>query len=301
MAIETLTTPRHKEFTDNIYDINELSNDILSPPSRTTLSGIHSAYYRSKLFSIDTHINPLVSAASPLLAIASALKDSLSPQDLQRLYQDLCHEIKAFENKAQAHNYRSPIILAARYALCALLDEIILTTAWGSKSIWRTQNLLNTFQREAWGGERFFVILERSSEDPVIHIDLLELMYICLNMGYEGKYQHLERGYQQLTEIIDTLYEVIQQQRGEFSQKLFLQHPVATLEQATSKRWSISTWLTILMTPLLLLIIYCGLNFLISMHATTLYQELNQLQKANSYSSLHSSSTIMANASYSVH
>lgn len=280
-----------EHFVANTRELNEdlsvFGNDNFAAPARAPLSGIQSAYYRSKLFNIDTHINPLVSAASPLFALASTLKNSIAEPDLQQLYQDLCHEIKAFENKAQTYNYRSHIILAARYALCSLLDEIILTTPWGSKSLWQTHTLLNTFQRETWGGERFFVILERSCEEPAIHIDLLELLYITLSLGYAGKYQHLERGHLQLSEIMDSLYDIILQQRGEFSQKLFLQQPIIT-EQKHSLRWLIPIFLTLIFTAALLIAVYCTLNYFLHKHSQSLYQELNHLEySVNNISQLH--------------
>ena len=273
-----------KEYSE---ELSVFGHDNFAAPARMPLSGIQSAYYRSKLFSIDTHINPLVSAASPLFAIASTLKNTIAMPDLAQLYQDLCHEIKAFENKAQTHNYRSHIILAARYALCSLLDEIILSTSWGNKSIWQTQNLLATFQRESWGGERFFVILERSCEDPAIHIDLLELLYITLSLGYEGKYQHLERSHQQLSETMDSLYDVIQQQRGEFSQKLFLQQSTQP-QPKNSLRTLMPILLTLLFTASLLIGVYCTLNYILHTHSRFLYQELNNLKySVSNFHQLH--------------
>jgi type VI secretion system protein ImpK len=41
--------------------------------------------------------------------------------------------------------------------------------------------------REAWGGEKFFELLDRTSQDPARHIDLLELQYLCLALGFAGK------------------------------------------------------------------------------------------------------------------
>ena len=281
MTTENLNS-RSKEFTENFYDI---ANDNTTPLARTTLSGTHNAYYRSKLLTIDTDINPLISAAAPLFAIASALRNTLAAPDLNQLFQDLCHEVKAFENKLQSHHYRSPIILAARYALCALLDEIIISSNWQDKIIWKNHNLLNVFQRESWGGEKFFVILERSCEDPAIHIDLLELLYVCLSLGFEGKYQGIEKGHLQLTEVMDNLYEIIKQQRGEFSQKLFLQTSQTTTQQKKSPKSLLLSLLTVLLSMLTLAIVYGSLNYLLNGRAKMLYQEFNQFKKANAYSS----------------
>jgi type IV/VI secretion system ImpK/VasF family protein len=210
-----------------------------------------------------------------LLTIASALKTLISAPNLTELYQDLCHETKAFENKAQTYNYRSHLILAARYALCTLIDEIILSTAWGNKSDWKNQNLLGTFQGETWGGERFFVILERSSEDPALYIDLLELMYICLNLGFEGKYHQIERGHQQLTVIMDNLFRLIMQQRGEFSKKLFLRPNLIPEKKSTNRLMPI--WLVAIMMVMLLSIIYGGFNYYLNKNTASTVEELKEI------------------------
>ena len=260
-----------KELADNIFQVN--NHEDIAAPLRAPLSSIHSAYYRSQLFSIHNHINPLVSAAAPLISTATALKQLATPPDTLQLYRDLCHEMKAFENKAQGHQYRPHLLLAARYVLCAFIDETILSTQWGNRSEWHSQNLLNTFQREPWGGERFFVILERSCEDPSTHIDLLELMYLCLSLGFEGKYQHIDHPQHKISEIIDDLYEIIQQQRGETNRKLFLQTATAATLK-TKKSGLMPLWLISIATVLLLIGVYLGFNYLLAHDAMNFYQLL---------------------------
>lgn len=257
-------------------NLQELSNEIHTPPARVASNNPQTAYYRSKLFAVNTYINPLASAAAPLLAIASRLKNLTAMPDLIILHQDLSHEIKAFETKMQAHGYRSYAILAARYSLCALLDEIILSTSWGSQSNWQQQNLLNTFQRETWGGERFFIILERSCEDPVLHIDLLELLYLCLSLGFEGKYREINRGHAELAEITDNLYKIISQHRGELTTKLSVQPST----QITTKtyRWTLPVILILALTLAILITVYSSFNFYLNKITAATYQELNQLQ-----------------------
>ena len=52
------------------------------------------------------------------------------------------------------------VVISARYALCAALDEAVLATPWGHESEWAQHPLLVTLHREAWGGEKFFEVLE---------------------------------------------------------------------------------------------------------------------------------------------
>jgi type VI secretion system protein ImpK len=79
---------------------------------------------------------------------------------------------------------------------------------------------LVALHREAWGGEKFFDMLERISIDPGRHIDLMELQYLVLAFGFAGKYQVLDRGHERLASIQQDLYRKIRNQRGTPPQEL---------------------------------------------------------------------------------
>ena len=224
-------------------DITQNDNE---QSSRAILTGQHS-YYRSKVYTTSLAINPLVASGSPLFTLVNQLKQMTEAPDINQLYQDLCHEIKAFENKAQNDSYRSNTLLAARYAICTLLDEIITEeTTWGTKSNWQRQALLQAFQREAWGGERFFLILERSCEDATFHIDLLEWLYLCISLGYEGKYRRETQGYKKLQDVADDLYQTIMRQRGDFSRRMLSHEKKEQQIEETTRL--IPIWLVILIS-----------------------------------------------------
>jgi len=90
----------------------------------------------------------------------------------------------------------------------------VLSTPWGMQSEWAAQTLLVQLHREAWGGEKFFDMLERISSDPQRHIDLMELQYACIALGFSGKFQVLERGQARLDEIQHELFRKIRAFRG---------------------------------------------------------------------------------------
>jgi type VI secretion system protein ImpK len=74
--------------------------------------------------------------------------------------------------------------------------------------------MLVALHREAWGGEKFFEMLDRLLADPARHIDLIELQYLILALGFTGKYDRIARGHEQLTELQRTVYRTIRTQRG---------------------------------------------------------------------------------------
>ena len=163
---------------------------------------------------LGTGLNPLVQAASPLLLLAGQLRGTLSVPDLAGLRRHVLEEIRRFEERARSSGITSEVVLAARYALCAGLDESVLSTPWGAQSEWAQQPLLVALHREAWGGEKFFEMLDRIARDPGRHVDLLELQYLCMALGFAGKYQVADRGDARLAEVKHEVYRSIREQRG---------------------------------------------------------------------------------------
>jgi len=158
--------------------------------------------------------NPLLQAATPLLVLAGRLRSTLSHPDIGGLRRQTLEEIRRFEERARSAGVPSETVVAARYALCAALDEAVLSTPWGMQSEWAAQTLLVQLHREAWGGEKFFDMLERISNDPQRHIDLMELQFACIALGFSGKFQVLERGQVRLDEIQHELFRKIRAFRG---------------------------------------------------------------------------------------
>ena len=167
-------------------------------------------------------LNPLVRAANPLLDLVVPLRMMAQPPDLQQLRERLASAIRTFEAGARAAGVDSEAIAAARYALCTLLDETIASTAWGS-GVWGSRSLLVAFHNEAAGGEKVFLILQRLSQNAAANIDVLELMYLCLALGLEGRYRMAERGQEQLATLRERLLQLIGQQRGAYETDLSLQ------------------------------------------------------------------------------
>jgi type VI secretion system protein ImpK len=163
---------------------------------------------------IDTGLNPLAQAASPLLLLAGQLRGTLSSPDVQGLRRHAVDEIRRFEERARTAGIANEVVMAARYVLCAGLDEAVLSTPWGAQTEWAQQTLLVVLHREAWGGEKFFDMLERLAADPARHIDLMELQYLSIAVGFTGKFQVLERGHSRLAEVQQDLYRRIRDHRG---------------------------------------------------------------------------------------
>jgi type VI secretion system protein ImpK len=157
--------------------------------------------------------NPLVRAATPLLLLGVELRHSANPPDIARLREQTVAQIRRFEARAQAASIPAQTVTAARYVLCAMLDEAVLNAPWGEQSGWSQKTLLVTFHGETYGGAKFFQILDRLIGDVPRHIDLIELMYFCLMLGFAGRYQIEAGGRAKLADIQEDLYRRVRAQR----------------------------------------------------------------------------------------
>ncbi len=154
-------------------------------------------------------LNPLVQAAAPLLAAAPRLRASLRHPNPAGLRAALAEAVQRFEASARAQNLPHEQIVAARYVLCAFLDEAASNTPWGGAGVWAANSLLVQFYNESWGGEKVFQLLTRLAQQPEQQRPLLELIWVVLMLGFEGRYKVQTDGRQQLESVRERLGEML--------------------------------------------------------------------------------------------
>ena len=180
---------------------------------------------RSEATAIDTMpnapgLNPLVTSANRLFNLVSQIRGTLQHPDPSALRDQLARSIRDFESRARAAGVASESVVAGRYALCTLIDETVASTPWGGSGAWAKQTLLVMFHNETWGGEKFFQLLAKLAENPGANLDLLEFLYVCLSLGFEGRYRVIDNGHAQLELVRERLAQLIRRHRGEFERDL---------------------------------------------------------------------------------
>lgn len=169
---------------------------------------------------INLGLNPLLAAANPLLNLVPQLRSTLSHPDPAGLKEALAHHIRQFESRAKAAGIAPEKVIASRYVLCTLLDETAASTPWGGSGMWSGHSLLVMFHNETWGGEKVFQLLGKLAENPAANRDILELMYVCLALGFEGRYRVIDNGRSQLEALRERLAQLLHNQRGEYERDL---------------------------------------------------------------------------------
>ncbi|MEB8681275.1 type IVB secretion system protein IcmH/DotU [Cronobacter malonaticus] len=154
---------------------------------------------------------PLLEAALPLLRALSEMPETIpAVRDVELLKDVLKHEITLFGVVCDEADIPWKKMAIVRYCLCTALDEAAHGTSWGLQSGWSQSNLLNHFEGDNDGGNKFFLLVGRLSASPHEFPDVLEIMLHILGLGFEGRYSIVEDGERQLTRIRQRLLTLIQ-------------------------------------------------------------------------------------------
>lgn len=229
---------------------------------------------KQKTLATDT--NPLLTAAMPLLLLMIRFKTTKSHANPLALRNQVAAEINVFEQKAKLLGLDARTILAARYCICTAIDEVALCTQWGSNSAWSQQSILSIIQKETWGGERFFIILENMLEEPRNNLFILELLYLILSLGYEGKYYNQEKSVRD--EIRHRLFQTITMYREQPAKNL---SPSQKRNEAVAKPTKQKfNWHPSVAAAGLLLTFTFGFNYATAQQAKPILEQLYQINQS---------------------
>jgi len=238
--------------------------------------------------SLDTYsasINPLVAAAAHALSAVAGLKNLDNKANLETLHSTLLTDLKGYQAHAAKLGAERHLLNDASYVLCTFVDEAVLQTKAGEGSTWSKTTLLNELHQKTSGGEAFFEILTRYSVNPVKHLHLLELMYLCLALGFRGKHGVKEQEKAELEDIRDGLYRTIRHLRGDVPRELS-PHWHGLQDKRRNLVRIVPWWLVVLFTLMCLAVMYSGFAWVLSEQRETVLEPYRQLDAAMTQSPL---------------
>ncbi|OWY37116.1 type VI secretion system protein ImpK [Xenophilus sp. AP218F] len=169
-----------------------------------------------------TEERPLVVSAPAAPALREMLEDGIyllfllkegnAPGSAVEFNRRVDNFLAQFDRNARNFGKDPAAIGQARYAFCALMDEIILSSDFPLRDEWERMPLQLRLFGEHLAGEGFFNRLEQLRLSPVEHQEELEVFYTCLLLGFKGKY--LLEGDEKLGYLMHKLSQEIQQARG---------------------------------------------------------------------------------------
>lgn len=166
-------------------------------------------------------VNPLVDAASELFELVVYLQsDGVTVADVAALRQRVASMIAAFERSAMSTGQNAKVVTAARFAISATIDDAVLNAPWGFESSWPDHTLVSELDETINGGVGFYNLLDKTRSDPVTLRDLLEFLYVCLSLGFRGKYRQMPDGEIALDQLRSAVYVEIAHARHDTDEEL---------------------------------------------------------------------------------
>ena len=240
-------------------DKNSSDNNIYREPETSRASNIAADILNQG----KAGMNKLNASASNLFSLISRIRNQSQHSNPDNLRKAVVSEIQKFENNSLETGVDKKEIRVARYVICATIDDVILNTPWGGNSSWGMQSMVGTFHKETVGGDRFYDLLNKLQEDPLKNINLLEFIYMCLSLGFEGRLRIEKGGKDKHTQIRYQLSIVIRRQRGDVSSELSPKFEGMDKPYASISIWK-PFWLASSVVLALLTVSFLILTFILS-------------------------------------
>ena len=116
------------------------------------------------------------------------LKSGQEPTDAAAFSARVQQFLADYERAAKKMDIPAEDVYATKYAFCAAVDETVLNSRFAIRDTWMLQPLQLTLFGEQLAGENFFARLEDLRAQGAPRLQSLEIYYMCLLLGFQGKY-----------------------------------------------------------------------------------------------------------------
>ncbi|MEZ6037378.1 MAG: type IVB secretion system protein IcmH/DotU [Planctomycetota bacterium] len=201
---------------------------------------------------------------SDLFAFALGLRTAKDPGAMDQLQGTIARLLEKLGQRAREAGVDSAHLDAARYALCALLDEIVLGSRWELKTQWFQQPLQMIYFGDFTAGEQFYRRLDELRGDAEHNVDAIDVYAQCLAIGFRGKHADLA-GMQKVDDLLAELGEVIRKARGVTGRAL--SKSFVRTESLPTQARRLPVWIVVAAAAGVLLVLWLSLNGLLAAEA----------------------------------
>lgn len=235
----------------------------------------------ARLDAIRDADNPLLEAARPLLRALADMPYTLDLRAIDQLHLLLRQEMTWFGQLCDQANIRHTHMVGARYSLCTALDEAAARTEWGRRDTgveWLRKGLATEFHGDREGGDKVYMLIARLMSEPREHLDLIEVLYRILSLGFMGRYQHEADGQRRHEVIRQRLYNEIQSQRGVVPLALS-PHALSDVQPRRMSFYDFPVWITLLVLSLALLAIFGWFKYQLLNHSEAVEKQITDIAR----------------------
>lgn len=205
------------------------------------------------------------SFAYTLWLVQSPAAQTIDVRTVQQRYDELLRE---FDAEGRRAGYEVAQVRLAMFALVAFVDELVLTSKHTVRAVWSDQPLQLTYFNENSAGEEFYVRLEAARRgDQARDVDVQEVFYLCLCLGFHGRYAGSSRAEKQRRSLMEQVASEIRSRRGAAGATLS-PHALQAATEVVSERLR-PVWAVPIAVALVLLVLLVLWNVLLYQGAAT--------------------------------
>ena len=123
-----------------------------------------------------------------LLGLGVRQREANGDVEFGPLHKGALELFQDFEHDARTARMDPEDVGAARYALAAFVDEMVLNSGWEGREQWADEPLQLLFCDTSLAGAGFFDRLDEIRARDGTNPEVLEVFYLCLALGFRGKY-----------------------------------------------------------------------------------------------------------------
>lgn len=220
--------------------------------------------------------NPLINAFSILLGMAPELESADAPENPDVLRERLLDNLTYARDNAVSQGVPLSRADQGAWFVAALLDDIAINTPWGGASGWPSLPLVVSLYGNVDAGERFFDLAEDLMRFPERDPELLELVYMCLSLGFRGKHRPAGAGGEAaLTQIRNQMARLLRDRDAE--DKPLSPHWQGVVAEDEDRAFVVPLWSIALLAIALITAVYVGLSIRLTNRGEQLYTLANVL------------------------
>ena len=215
----------------------------------------------------------LADLCSPFFSLILTLATSKNYGDPKELRVKIGGLFARVEKEGLKEGFSPDDLHNAKYALVAVIDETISRSDWLAKGDWWENPLALEYFGENIAGNEFFNKLEETRLKGQKKAPLLEIYYICLALGFEGKYAFNPT---ELTPLIDQLGRELKSLRGTGGELSPHWSPPEETLMAASRQ--LPVWVITAAVSGVVFVVFLILKFLLSGRASHWAEQIKNLQ-----------------------
>jgi|SRR5690606_26054825 len=181
-----------------------------------TLFGSNGASAGQTLFGAgsqsDKDAPSLAILATDVLLIGVKIRETSNLGPADHLKKLLISYLKDFERTCLSYRKSPEAVEQAKYALVAFMDETVINSENNCRETWIAEPLATTFFNDSLAGENFFKRLEALLPDLKRNLEVAEVFYFALALGFQGRYRL--SGAEVLPNVVRNLLKRIEALRG---------------------------------------------------------------------------------------